>query len=298
MVVISPAHLIISDKLAEEMNRLAKRFDIRSYSKIGQIDSMLLKRDISIEKKKKLLIESLHALVAKTFAINRKKFTKSAFNALASRLLGIRKIVLKLRSINHYLETMFLEDLSLLKMKIPAQNGRLSSKKGLIRDELEALEYTAYRLIGEVVVLDRRLLAEYSDRGKRMLTKEKIEVKDLGLVLGKQSEALEHLEAKLPPPRQLPAALVKEPLFTHWVARVLALLSYIEHLHKTETKIFDKLKRNKSAKARISKKIVHLARERSKLLDIMEEKAISMKKRGLDGELRKELRNFTATIML
>ena len=297
-VAINSKHLNISGKLAKEMNRLAKRFSSRNYSKIEDVDSMLLRRDISVEKKKRILIEKLHSLVAKTFAIDKKKAKKSAFNSLANRLLSIRKIVLKLRSINNYLETIFLDDLNFLKIKIPLQSRKSNRQKSLIKGELEALEYIAYKLIGEVVMLDKRLLSEYKNKEKQVLTREKVEVKDLGMVLGKESEALEYLEAKLPPPRHLPKSLMREPLFTQWVARVLALLSYLEHLYRMEIKIFSKLKKNKSARARINKKIMHLARERSKLLDIMEEKAVSIRKLKLDGELKKELRNLTTTITL
>lgn len=296
-VVISSKHLSISDKLAKEMNVLAKRFDSRDYSKIERIDTLLLKRDISIEKKKRILIEKLHALIAKTFAISGKK-SKNALKPLAKRVLNLRKIVLKLRSINNYLETMFIEDLNFLKIKVPFQKKRAKNRNIIIKGELKALEYTAYRLIGEVVTLDKRLLAEYKIKEKEVIVKEKNDVNCIGGVLEKESAALEHLEAKLPPPRHLTSALLKEPLFTQWVARVLALLSYLESMYALETAIFNKLKKNKAAKANINKKIVHLAAERSKLLDIMEEKAASMKKFGLDNETKKELRNLTTTANL
>src|SRR3989338_2375841 len=216
---ISSRHMVISDKLAKEMNIMSKKFDIRSYSKIEDIDGMLLNRGIPVEKKKRLLVGKLHYLVAKTFAVSRKDATKAAFNSLAKRLPGIRKIVMKLRSINNYLETTFLSELDFLEIKIPVQNSRFRNKRGMANDELEALEYMAYNLIGKVVVLDKRLLKEYSGRERKLVTKEKIEVRDLGSVLGKESGALEHLEAKLPPPRLLPAALMKEPLFTQWASR-------------------------------------------------------------------------------
>ena len=156
----------------------------------------------------------------------------------------------------------------------------------------------AYKLIEEVVMLDKRLIAGYKQKGKKILAEEKVGIQGLGGILGKQTEAFEHLEAKLPPPRHLPIALMKEPLFTQWVARVLSLLSYIEHLYGKETKIFRQLKTSKSANARIGKKILQLAKERSKLLDIMEEKASSMRKIKLDSALRLELRNLTTTINL
>lgn len=297
-VEISSKHLSISRRLAGEMNLLSKKFNYKDYSKIEDIDNVLLNRDISVEAKKRLLIGKLHSLVAKTFAIDKGKITKKRFSPLASRLLSIRKIVIKMRSLNQYLETMFLADLNFLKIKIPLQNRKLNSGKSMIKDELEVLEYTAYKLIEEAVMLDKRLLAKYKHREKRILAEEKVEVKDLGVILCKESEALEHLEAKIPPPKHLPLALMKDPLFTQWVARVLALLSYIEHLYGKEAKIFSVLKKNRSAKVMIGRKIIQLAKERSKLLDIMEEKMLSMGKLKLDGEIKKELRNLTTTITL
>lgn len=297
-VAISLEHLSISHRLAAEMNLLSKKFNYKDYSKIEDIDSVLLERDISVEAKKRLLIGKLHSLIAKAFAIDKGKITKNRFSSLASRLLSIRKVVIKLRSLNQYLETMFLADLNFLKIKVPLQNRKLSSGKSMIKDELEALEYMAYKLIGEAVMLDKRLLAKYKHREKRILTEEKVEVKDLGSILCKESEALEHLEAKIPPPKHLPFALMKDPLFTQWVARVLALLSYIEHLYGKEARIFRELKKNRSAKIRIGKKITQLAKERSKLLDIMEEKMLSMRKLKLDSGLKRELRSLTTTITL
>lgn len=296
-VGISQKHLSISHRLAGELNRLSGKFSSREYSKIENIDNVLVNRDISVEKKKRLLVEKLHKLVAKTFAIDKRKITQSMLKPLGARLAGIRRIVIKLRSLNNYLETMFLADLNFLRIKIPLQNRKLNGKK-LVKRELEALEYTAYKLIEEVVILDKKLLQGYSTKEKKVLAEEKAEVRDLGEVLGKETEALEHLEAKLPPPRHLQMALMKEPIFTHWVSRVLALLSYIEHLYSKEAEIFRQLKNNKFAKAKIGKKIIQLARERSKLLDIMDEKAGSMKKLKLDSELKRELRNLTTTSTL
>ena len=298
MVVISPGHLSIGYRLAKEMNRLAKNFSYSNYSKMENIDRILLKRDISVERKKEILLKTLHASLTKALSVNKGKLNRRTLESLKVRLAIIRKVIDKLRGINYYLETTFFQDLGTAGVKIPAENQRMRHKQTLARDELEALEYMAYRLIEKVVVLDKRLLEGYAGKEKKIVAKEKTEIKDLGLVLAKESEALEHLEAKLPPPRLLPAALMKEPWFTHWVARVLALLSYIEHQYSKETRIFSKLKTNKSAKARIGKKIVQLARERSRLLDIMEDKAASMGKPKLDDEIKKELRSLTTTITL
>jgi hypothetical protein len=147
-------------------------------------------------------------------------------------------------------------------------------------------------------MLDKKLLSEYSHKEKRILLKEKVEVKDLGFILRKESELLQHIEAKLPPPKAVTIALTKEPTFTHWVARIFALLSYLEHIFAKETMLFNKLKKNKTAKAKISKKILHLIKESSKLLNIMNQKAESIKEFRINKGIKKELHNFTATISL
>ena len=296
-VVISQGHISLSRQLARESNKLAGNFNNEDYSRIENIDNLLLKRDISVEKKKNLLINKLHESIAKAFSINKRNFSKKNFDSLRKKLHNIRRIVLKLRSINYYLETAFLSGLKLAKIRIKDKNSNLMRQENLAADELEALEFTAYRLMGEVVVLDKRLLKGYAHREKKVLKEEKSDAKDLGLLLKKESELLEHLEAKLPPPKAATIKLVKEPAFTHWVARVFALLSYLEHLCRKEAAIFSKLKRNKSAKNMINKKILHLLEEKSKLLRIMEEKTISMK-RLRTGSLKRELRNFTTTINL
>lgn len=296
-VVLNQKHLRLSEELVKESNKLARSFNYQSYSKIESIENMLLRRDISVEKKKSILIKKLHHAIVRTFSINKKRFTKKTFDALKKRLHSIRKIVNKLRSINYYLETIFLEELKLSKIKIPKESLKLK-QNNLGKDELQALEYTAYKLIGEAVMLDKRLLSEYKHKEEKIMGKEKIEVKDIGLVLKKESQILEHLEAKLPPPNAASIALIKEPIFTHWVARLFALLTYLEHFYSKEKIIFGKLKKNKALRTKINKKIAHLIKEKSKLLKIMEEKSISMKQFRFDNELKEELHNLTATTIL
>lgn len=171
-------------------------------------------------------------------------------------------------------------------------------ESALARDELEALEYAAYNLIGEVVMLDKRLLKEYAHRERKAVREEKAGAKDIGLILKKESELLEHLEAKLPPPKSASMELMKEPKFTDWVARVFSLLSYLECIYSEESAVFSRLKKNRAANIRISRKITHLTEEKSKLLEIMEEKEISMKASKIDDEIKREVRGLTATINL
>ena len=297
-VAISQRHLSLCERLAKESNNLSAKFNSGSYSKAENIESILLKRDISVEKKKGILIKKLHEFIVKTFSINRKKFGKKNFNSLKKSLHGIRRIIIKLRSINYYLETTFFDELKFSKIKINTGNAKLKRHETLAGDELEALEYTAYKLIGEVVMLDKKLLGEYSHKERNALKKEKIEVKGIGLILKKESSLLEHLEAKLPPPKEATAGLMKDPVFTHWVARVFAILSYFEHLSHKEKEIFSKLKKNKAVKTKINRKIIHLMKEKSKLSSIMEEKYSFMKRSAIDTKIRKELHNLTTVINL
>ena len=297
-VVINQKHLSLSRRLSGESNRLVEKFDSRAYSRVASVDSLLLNRDISVEKKKRMLIKKLHEAIATAFSIDRGKMSKRAFESLKKRLGITRQIVIKLRGINYYLETVFLEELGLSKIKVDAKGARLKLQSSLVGNELEALEYTAYKLIEEAVMLDKRLLKEYKRKGWEVTKKEKVGVKGLGRLLKMESMALEHLEAKLPPSKAVGISMLKEPVFTHWVARVFALLSYLEHMCNKESAVFGKLKKNKAAKIRINKKIAHIMREKARLLQIMHEKAASMKKYRLGMEFRKELHNLTTAISL
>ena len=293
-VVISKGHLDINKKLVQELNNLAKNFNHKNYSKIENIDRILLRRDISVERKKEILLKILHASLAKAFSVNKGRLNRRTLGSLKGRLAGIRKIIDKLRSINYYLETTFFQDLRMAGVKIPANNQRLAHKQALARDELEALEYTAYQLIGKAIVLDKKLLQEYSKKEKKVIEKEKHELNGLGAALAKETELLEHLEAKIPPMAN--ANLLKEPMFSHWISRIFALLGYLEHVYSKEKEIFRQLKKNKAVKSRIEKKISHLVKEKSGLFRIMEQKAVSMEKLGISSKFKAELHNFTTVI--
>ena len=297
-VVLNRGHISLNEKLAEEINKSCRGFNIRNYSKIENIDNMLLKRDISVEKKKSILVKKLHEQVVKTFSVNKSSFNKKIFDLLKKRVHNIRKIIIKLRSINYYLETLFMEELKLSRTSKNIESPKLGTRNALAGDEIEALEYTAYKLIGEVVMLDKRLLNEYSHKEKRVIGKEKTGISDLALILKKESELLEHLDAKMPPTKAASTALMKEPNFTNWVARIFSLLSYIEHLYQKEAIVFGKLKKNKAAKLKIGKKIVHLIRERSRLIRIMEEKGTSIRKFSVGSGIKREIHKLTTTINL
>ena len=171
-------------------------------------------------------------------------------------------------------------------------------KSVLIESELELLEYTAYKLIGEVVMLDKGLLNDYTKKERHMIKTERAEAKDASLMLRKESEILEHLEAKLPPSKAITKNLLKEPLFTQWVSRIFALLSCFEHMHLRVNLIFNELKKSDAVSAKLNKKITHLIREKSKLVNIMQDKAASIDKLKIDDKFKHELHTLTSAINL
>src|SRR3989338_4277476 len=69
-VAISKRHMRLNNSLINEINSLVKRFDIKSYSRIENTGNLLSKRDITAEKKKRLLFEQLHKSILKTFSIS------------------------------------------------------------------------------------------------------------------------------------------------------------------------------------------------------------------------------------
>ena len=295
-VAIDQRHLKLNDRLATQANHLARNFSNKNYSRIENVDKLLLKQDISVEKKKQFLLKKLQDLVLETFSIDRKKFNSKTFEPFKKRLNNIRRVIIKLRSINYYLETTFLEELKLSNFKIRDKTPKL--QQALARDEVGALEYTAYRLIGKVILLDKRLLNEYSHKEEKIIKKEKTELKSIELVLKKETGLMEHIEAKIPPSHTISKDLLKDPVFSHWIARVFALLAYLECLSSIERDIFKQLKKNKSIKTRINRKIIHIVKEKSKLLRIMEEKAMSMKKFAINNKFKKEFHNLTAVVRI
>ena len=185
-VVLEQKHLKINEGLAKESNKSAKKFNHKNYLKVENIEAVLINRDISVEKKKQILIKKLHEAIIKAFSIDKKTFNKNAIDALRKKMHIIRRIIIKLRSINYYLETIFLQDLR-LSGKIKSRKSKLRQNNPLARDELESLEYSAYRLIGQVVMLDKKLLSGYSQKEKKILKEEKIDIRDLEAILKKES---------------------------------------------------------------------------------------------------------------
>lgn len=296
-VAISENHLKLHNKLIRETNLLSKNFSAKAYSKTENIDRLLRRQDISAESKKQLLAKKLHDLVLRTFSIDRKKFSNKNFDSFKKRLQDIRKIIIKLRSINYYLETAFLEDLNLPKARISIKNPKISNGR-LSRGEIGVLEYASYRLIGKAVMLDKRLVKQYTAREEKIIKKEKAGIKDIRVILEKETAVMEHLEAKIVPAGHVTVNLLRDPVFSHWAATVFALLAYLGHLTHVERGISAQLKKNISFRSKIIKKISYIVREKSKLLRIMEQKQYSMGKAIINSKFKKEYHNLIAAIRI
>ena len=56
-------HLELHGRLVREINLLSKNFSSRNYSKITNVNNLLLKKDISVENKKNVLMGGLHKII-------------------------------------------------------------------------------------------------------------------------------------------------------------------------------------------------------------------------------------------
>ena len=297
-VAVNKKHLSLNEMLAQQSNLQLKRFTSKNYSNTGDISHLLMKKDISIEKKKKIFIKKLHDSIIEAFSVSNAKFSKKTFDVLKVRVYVLRKLINKLRSINYYLQTLFLQELRNPKIAVGRSDSRPKQVDALAHNDLEILEYTAYKLIEKAIMLDKNLLSEYSKKRMIIAVKEKLAINDLEKILRKETAILEHLEAKLPPANALTKDLVRQPKYTHWVARVFALLSYLGHLYYQEASIFNNLKMKKKAKIIIDRKITQMIGENSKLIAILQEKSKSMNKLRIDSMLRREIHNLSTIITL
>lgn len=215
------------------------------------------------------------------------KDKKIILEELKKNLNILRELVIKIRSINHYIAEVLLNELGLVK-RLDLKNlarGQLREKEELKKEDIDRLEYLVYSMIKKIVILDQRLLKRYKEQEERILGETKVEIRDIEKVIRKETDILCHLEAKLPPSSKIKGILLKKNLFTEWVARIFALISAFENECKKEESIFEKLKKDSKTKKKIETKIKHLVREKWYLLKLEEERLLSIKD---IGELEEE----------
>lgn len=290
-------------KIVKEVNKFVKNFKLKDYKKSISYENLLSDKNVSVEKKKKALIEKLHKLTVKTFSIdlNKIKSEKEVLKVLRSNIKILRNFVDKLKGVNYYLEESFLVELGLIKKSLSIYKKEDPKKLieaanfSLSKQYLDKLEHTTYKLIEKVILFDKKLLKSYKSREEKIIRKEKLEIKDINEILKRQSELLSHLEAKFPPPSKIKPLLLKKKIFNQWVPLILSLLVGLECEYKKESLIFEKLKKKNKVRLLINKKIKSLEKEKADLIKIKQKRVMGITKLGsLDDELRLMFHEFNA----
>lgn len=297
-ITIDKKHIELYNKIASDVNKTIKKFKKNKYFiEPFKYKKLLEKKNLSIEKKKKQLIDELHNLIIKIFSLDIKKIksTKAILDILKNNIEILRFLINKLRDVNYYLQTFFLEELGLIKKLSIWQEKKTKEREidYVPKKELEKIEHTVYELIAKVIFLDKSLLKKYKAKEEKIIKRKKLEIKDLEKILKKQSELLCHIESKLPPKPKIKTNLLKKTTFTHWSSRIFALLAAFENEYNKETDIFKKLKQNEKIKKIIEKKIKHLIKEKWQFLKIKEKRALSMEI-GIDEEHLKSFHNWAS----
>ncbi|MBW2976809.1 hypothetical protein KY347_05170 [Candidatus Woesearchaeota archaeon] len=253
----------------------------------------LFQKNISIENKKKRLAKSLHELVITTFSANVSKLRgKRKIEEIRADIALIRKIIHKIKSINNYLEEAFLKELGIIKKSLVVRAVKSSapvkylekSRRVLPKGYIDKIEHTVYELMQKIVFFDKKLLKDYKKKGVRVISTENLRIKDLEKILKIESEILDALEAKIPPPGKAKAKLFEKGIAAKWVPWVFALLSSFETEHSKEMLIFSKIKGNAGLRKKIENKIRYIINEKERMLKIKENRALSMKSLGKISE--------------
>ena len=270
-VLIHENHLAVHDSIARKFNVHGRKYSRKRYSKIGDYRPLLEAR-IPLREKKEKLMSSLSNFLVETLAVNKEAFTKKDLQVMSLRLCHSRSMINRLRAINYFIYS----ELKLQSRKEKGQESWLNKSRKvrfLGKDELEMLEYTAYRMIQKATRLDKKLLKEYSKKESTILKKEKSEIRDLGHILRKEMSILEHLESQLPPSSFINMALLRDPLYTRWVSRVLSLVAYLMHFNGCEKKLPNELVKIIHTDKKLEKKIGFLKKEQESLIRILENKS-------------------------
>jgi len=301
-VGLEKRHVDSYKKIAREANKAIKKKASFKATR-SKYERNLLTKNISIENKKKKLAKHLHELIISTFSISVKQIKKKKYllENLKQNIHIIRAIIDKIKAINNYLEESFLEELGVIKK--PLVLKAIKSKKPekylekqaniLSKDYIGKIEHTVYKLMHEIVFFDERLLKGYKQKETKVIEKEKLEIKDLEEILRIESELLDALEAKIPPPNKVKAKLFKKELFNKWIPLMFAILATFETEYGKERFIFSKLKKNYSLKRKIEIKIKHIVNEKERMLKVKEKRALSMEKLGrISDDYRKAFHEY------
>ncbi len=283
-VGVEKGHLDICDALAKEVNKLVRNFSPKSYRiKPDKYEKLLGNKSLTIATKKKKLLAALKEVTLKTLSIDSHK-TSSPGQVLDDLKLNIRLVralIFKLRSINYYLEDVFLSEIGLKekpknwKQMLNKGVKSLKEKTFLGKKDLESMEHTVYKALARIITLDEKLLNAYKKKEIKIVKDEQLGIRDLEDLLGRESELLMHMEAKFPPPDKVKEDLLDHKRFSHWMSRVLMGLSAFEHACTKEDKIFQKLKQSARLRKKVEARIDYILREKFELMQLKEQRVLS-----------------------
>jgi hypothetical protein len=295
------------EKIAKEANRAVQKKTKFKFA-AARYRKAITAKNLSVELKKKNLIKHLHGLIINAFSIDIGSFNKKKNSLIMHKqsLKPIRDIIYKLKSINNYLEEVFLVELGALKG--PLLVNAIKSKKPekyiersgrpLTKGYFNKIEHAVCKLIEEIIFFDKKLLKDYGHKEVRITSTEKVEIKDLRRVLAVQSELFDALEAKIPPDKMVKAKLFSREIFNRWAPAVFALLSSIEAEHGKEQLIFTKIKKNYKLRSKIENKIVHIIDEKENMLKLREKRALAMKSFEVSDDYRQSFHEYVSAASL
>lgn len=287
-------------RIAQQANKVAGKAPFKAHS--DKYQKSIMQRNISAESKKKALIRHLHELVISTFSADISKISrKNAIEVFRANAELIRHIIQKIRAINSYLEEDLLRDMGIIKKSLVAkalQSGNparyLENKSRVLpKDYITKIEHTVYELMDRIIIFDKKLLKDYKQKEVNVVKNEKFGIKDLEKTLGIESELLEALEAKMPPPSKIKARLFGKKIFNIWAPMVLALLASFGSEYDKETTIFSMIKKDETLRKKIERKIRHIINEKERVLKIKQERALTMKSIGkISDDYRQKLHEY------
>ena len=286
-VDIEKRHIDSYRKIAQQANKFAGKAPFKAHS--NKYEKSLMQRNISAENKKKMLIRHLHELMISTFSADISKISrKKAIEAFRENTELIRRIIQKIKAINSYLEEDLLVEIGVIKKSLVARAlksknpARYMEKKSRVLplDYITKIEHIVSELMERIIVFDKKLLKGYKQKEANAVKNERLGIHDLEKTLGIESELLETLEAKIPPPSKIKARLFSKKIFNIWAPMVLALLASFGTEYNKERVIFSMIKKDEKFRKKIERKIKHIINEKERVLKIKQERALAMKSTG------------------
>jgi len=302
-VVIEKEHIGSYERIAKEANRAIKR---ASKLKKNGYKKLLLQKDISVENKKKRLVENLHELIISTFSVNIKQVNNKTLEKVKANIELIRYIIHKIKSINNYLEESFLKELGIIKkslilsaVKSNKPEKYLEKRVGVLSKQyIGKIEHTVYELMHKIIFFDKKLLKQYKGKEVKIIKTEKLGIKDLETIFKVESQLLDALEAKMPPSKKVKKKLFGKEIFNKWVPMMFALLSSFEAEYNKEKLIFSKIKKNDRLRKKIENKIKHVVNEKERILKIKEKRALAMKSFKISDDYRQTFHEYVSAASL